>query len=172
MVSATGDGQKRGYNWDSEEDSESEECSRPKKKKKKAKSREDKENKVQDTVDHLKERHGSKFTSMQLRIWAEMITGGMYTSKESQSKKVSEQSPSTVTRAITDAACAITNALSPKPSTTLPIQGASCSPIKAIESRSKQLSELNSLKSIGILTEGEYVSEKQAIMDLLKKINH
>ena len=60
-----------------------------------------------------------------------------------------------MTRAITDAACAITNALSPKPSTSLP-----------------QLSELNNLKSIGILTEGEYVSEKQAIMDLLKKINH
>ena len=106
MVSATGHGQKCGYNWDSEEDSESEECRRPKKKKKKAKSREDKENKVQYTVDHLKEQHGSKFTSMQLRIWAEMITGGMYTSKESppnttmftraggQSKKVSEQSPS------------------------------------------------------------------------------
>ena len=158
--------------------------------KKKAKSsREDKENKVQDIVDHLKEQHGSKFTMMQLRIWAEMIVGGMYSSREDppnttmfvraggQSKKSGEQSSSTMTKAITDVACAITNVLSPKSSPVLDklpnITG--CSPVKAIESRSKlykQLSELNNLKTIGVLTEGEYLSEKQAIMNLLKEINH
>ncbi len=125
---------------------------------------------------------------MQLRIWAEMIVGGMYSSKDDppnntmfaraggQSKKSSEQSSSTMTKAITDVACAITNVLSPKSSAQLSkgpnIHG--CSPVKTIESRSKlykQLSELSNLKSMGVLSEEEYLSEKQAIMNLLKEIN-
>lgn len=47
------------------------------------------------------------------------------------------------------------------------------SPVDAIESRSKlykQLSDLSNLKSIGVLTEGEYLSEKQAIMNLLQNL--
>ena len=47
------------------------------------------------------------------------------------------------------------------------------SPAKLIENRSKcyrQLSELNSLKSSGVLTEEEYVTEKDAVMETLKNL--
>ena len=74
-----------------------------------------------------------------------------------------------MTKAITDAACAITSVLSPKHNA-LP-KGPNSSPVKAIESWSKlykQLSELNNLKSIGVLSEEEYTCEKQAIMKLLQ----
>ena len=48
----------------------------------------------------------------------------------------------------------------------------SSSPAKMIDSRAKlykQLSELQNLRSTGILTDAEYATEKETIMDLLKK---
>ena len=47
------------------------------------------------------------------------------------------------------------------------------SPAKLIENRSKchkQLSELNSLKSSGVLTEEEYIHENDAVMATLKNL--
>ena len=47
------------------------------------------------------------------------------------------------------------------------------SPAKLIESRSKlykQLSELQNLKSMGVLTDTEYIEEKETIMGLLGKL--
>ena len=49
-----------------------------------------------------------------------------------------------------------------------------CSPVRAIENRSKlykQLNELSNLKSSGVLSDQEYLSEKQAIMTFLQDIN-
>jgi hypothetical protein len=37
---------------------------------------------VQEVVDSLKTKHGTKYTVFQLRIWAELITSGLYTSTE------------------------------------------------------------------------------------------
>ena len=171
--------QKRGHGCESDDDEQGAT------KKRKTKSQ-DKEEQVQDIVDTLKEKHGSKFTVMQLRIWAEMIAGSIHMSTDDppgtsmfvraggQAKKGDGSSPS-ITKAITDAACAITNVLTPKQNLPNKVQNVStCSPVKAIENRSKlykQLSELNNLKSSGVLTEEEYVSEKQAIMALLQEIN-
>ena len=75
---------------------------------------------------------------------------------------------------ITEAANAITSSLSPR-STTIPAASTrhSGSPSKLIEDRSKlykQLSELHSLRSANILTEEEYMIEKDTIMELLKKL--
>ena len=47
------------------------------------------------------------------------------------------------------------------------------SPAKVIESRSKlykQLSELQNLESSGVLTDEEYKSEKESIMNLLRQL--
>lgn len=68
-----------------------------------------------------------------------------------------------MTDALTQAAVAISSALSPRPSS----QTTLGSPGKLIESRSKcykQLSEINNLKASGVLTEDEYFTEKEAIM--------
>ena len=61
----------------SDEDSDDEpSVTQPKKKKKKV----DNEDKVQKIVDDLKSKHGTQYTVMQLRIWAELIAGGFYSS--------------------------------------------------------------------------------------------
>lgn len=44
------------------------------------KTKEEKDRKVDEVISGLKETHGSNFTNMQYRIWAEMITGGTYSS--------------------------------------------------------------------------------------------
>ena len=59
----------------SDEDSDDEaSATQPRKKKKKL----DNEDKVQEVVDDLKSKHGTKYTVMQLRIWAELIASGLY----------------------------------------------------------------------------------------------
>ena len=110
--------------------------------------------KVQEIVDNLKSKHGTKYTVFQLRIWAELISSGLYTSTDeppcnnsmfqragggSSSKKKQDQNES---------AAGI----------------ATSSPARLIDSRSKlykQLSELQNLKSAGILTDSEYATEER-----------
>ena len=51
--------------------------------------------------------------------------------------------------------------------------GMGTSPAKVIESRSKlykQLGELQNLESSGVLTDEEYKSEKESIMNLLQQL--
>ena len=50
--------------------------------KKKVPDKADKEQKVQQLVDSLKEKHLSDYTPMQFRIWAEMVASGMYCSMD------------------------------------------------------------------------------------------
>ena len=78
------------------------------------------------------------------------------------------QSP--VAQLLTEAATAITSALSPKP-IALPSSVTPTSPARLIESRLyKQLADLQNLKTAGILTENEYFAEKATIMGLLHKL--
>ena len=91
-----------------------------------------------------------------------------------QVKKKKSESP--VAQALTDAATAITPALSakesqePPQSITQPSTSVS-SPAKLIENRFKQLLELKNLKSCGVLDDDEYAGDKVTIMDLLKQLN-
>ena len=156
------------------------------------KKKKDNEAKVQEIVDSLKSKYGSQFTIMQIRIWAELIASGLYPSTSepphensmfqkaggsSASQKKKDQSGSAIAQALSEAATAITCALTQSSSAAkgTPAHGASTSssPAKMIDSRAKlykQLSELQNLKSMGILTDAEYAMEKETIMDLLKKL--
>jgi hypothetical protein len=112
---------------------------------------------------------------MQIRIWAEMMASGMHSSVDDHPNtsmfiragggapyKKEQKTP--VAQALTDAATAIASALSPR---------AVSSPIKVIENRSKlykQLTELQNLRSLGVLTEDEYKVEKETIMKLLHQL--
>ena len=61
----------------SDEDSDDEPyVTQPPKKEKK----QDNEAKIQEIVDDLKSKHGTQYTVVQLRIWAELIAGGLYSS--------------------------------------------------------------------------------------------
>ena len=144
---------------------------------------------VQDTVEELKVKHGSQFTQMQFRIWAELIVGGMHSSIDNppennsmflragggeMSKRKTQDSP--VAQALTNVASAITSAISsklPQEQTNTRVIAQGVSPAKIIDNRSKlykQLSELKNLMTAGILSEDEYLSEKETIMDLLKQL--
>ena len=156
-------------------------------KKRKSKHVEEKsDSKAEEMVHSLREIHGKSFTPMQYRIWAEMVAGGLHESLEhppntsmfcragnTENKKKSAEG--TLTEALTVVADKISCALSPAATTPTRSAGSTNkpSPAKLIENRSKcyrQLSELNSLKSSGVLTEEEYVTEKDAVMETLKNL--
>ena len=72
---------------------------------------------------------------------------------------------------LTQAAVAISSALSPRPSIS-PSHRMGHSPSKMIDSRSKcykQLSDLNNLKLSGVLTDDEYAKEKESVLSMLRK---
>ena len=107
---------------------------RPKSKKKHQDSNDEK---VQEIVDELKTKHGSKYSFMQIRIWAELIFSRLYASLNDYNSmferagsggtasKADRKETENVTKVVTEAASAIT---SPP----------NHSPAKLIESRSKQ----------------------------------
>ena len=142
----------------------------------------DKDEKVEKLVSDLKKQHGQAYTHMQYRIWGEMINGGLYTSTteapetsmfhRAGSKEPVARKKSGINETISEFAKHMSAALS----TSSAAQGSGStgsSPMKAIESRSKcyrQLSDLSSLRSAGILTEAEFQHEKGAVMKALSKL--
>jgi len=54
----------------------------PRKRRKKKTAQEDREEKVQTTIEQLKEKHSILFTPMQLRIWSESVVDGNHSSLE------------------------------------------------------------------------------------------
>lgn len=145
-------------------------------------AQEEREEKVQSILRKQKDKHGTSFTPMQFRIWSEMHVGGIHSSLEDPptssmfvragTGKKKDEGNMSMAEALTQAAVAISSTLSPRSS--LPSsQPTGTSPAKLIDSRSKcykQLSELNSLKASGILTEDEYAEEKESVMSLLRKL--
>lgn len=154
------------------DDSDSEDDHRCSKSKKRRVTGRDKEDKVQETIEALKEKHGeSTYTIMQLRIWSEMIQSGMHSSytdppknsmfqraggKDTPKRKSSETMAEIAAHV---ASQAVASTLTPKAGSS-----AGTSPGRVIESRSKcyrQLSELNNLKASGVLSFEEYQAEKK-----------
>lgn len=154
-------------------------------------AQEKREDKLKECLDDLSEKHGGNYTKMQYRIWSEMYANGMHTDLDSpptnsmfkragpvtpSSKKKADSSSPEMAHALTQAACqvsaAITAAYSPKPTPISELSTRS-SPAKVIDNRSKcykLLSELHDLKLQGLLNEQDYTVERNAIMQLLKKL--
>ena len=170
-----------------ESDEDTDVVQRGQKKKKKLSAQEEREEKVQRTIQKLKEKHGSSYTPMQIRIWSESVVGGIHSSlveaptssmftRAGKGDSVKKKD-SSMSEALTQAALAISNAFSPRP--TLPSTSSSqpmaSSPAKVVESRSKcykQLSDLNQLKASGIISEVEYAEEKESVMSVLRKLRN
>ena len=134
------------------------------------KRKKERDDKVQRRIEELKEKHGeSTYTSMQYRIWAELLSGGVYSS--------TSEAPTHSTmfmRAGTGGAQKRKSHGAPNAQTTSISSTVGTSPAKLIENRSKcykQLADLNSLKQSGLLSDSEYASEREAIMSTLKKLN-
>ena len=132
---------------------------------------------VEEVLGKLKAIHGTTYTQMQYRVWAEMFVGGIHSSmQEAPSSQMfircgtggaaSRRSSTGVVQAIER----ISTALSPQSAVQSPALS-SCSPGRVIENRSrcyKQLGELINLKASGVLSEEEYCLERKAVMASLK----
>ena len=151
----------------------------PKKKRKKG---EDKDEKVQTTIDQLTGKHGDKsYTPMQYRVWAEMYLGGVHPSLNNPPTStmfnragggVSVKRKTGQTSEVVSAISDLTSALTPKL-----IPSGSCSstssPAKMIDNRSKcykQLADLKSLFENNVLSKEEYDTERSVILGVLKKL--
>ena len=131
-----------------------------------------KDSKLEKIVANLKQEHGTTFTALQYRIWAELIDGDLTSSTKPPENSMftragrgggTTQKKSEVAEALSEVAKQISCTFNTPSSQSN----------RSIEDRSKcykQLSELNDLKLAGVLTEDEYTAEKGAIMEALKKL--
>ena len=152
----------------------------------KKKKKSDNDEKLEKIVNELKELHEQQYTPMQYRIWGEMIIGGLYLSKTkapntSMFSRAGGKEPkkkSEVAEALDEVAKHLSSAFagvvpSGKHASTSTSYSVVASPAKSIDNRSKcykQLGDLSELRSSGVLTEEEYLHEKEAIMITLKKL--
>ena len=160
---------------------------------------------LQDTVKELKEKHGSKYSFPQLRLWARMIAAGNHDSIDNpplippitgiQSKREKKSSLSDViaSAAVTFASAVrspdvqqsnkqsvvispdvMSSPVKRTPSHSLtPTTG--ISPGKVTELRMKKLRELKELQELleqNILTQQEFMEQKQLVLDSLCKLTH
>ena len=120
------------------------------KKKQQSCAQDEREEQVKDTIDKLGEKHGTRCSPMQLRIWSEMLQGGIHSSLtdcptssmfvqaggETGGRK--DNSIAGIGEIVKEAAVAISSAFSSRPSLQ-PSSGnpLGSSPAKLIDSRSK-----------------------------------
>ena len=150
-------------------------------KKKKTSAIEEKNQRVQELIRSIQDKHGEKFTKIQYRLWAEMIDVGTHKSLDEApsvpmfTSKGGRQTPSsTLTNAFTNMASSIASALSNNQTPTKSSStGSSSSPVRVVQMRSQyiqQLKDLHSLFEAGALSEQEYAEEKDSILAQLKKM--
>ena len=111
---------------------------------------------------------------MQYRIWAELWSEGVYsscsTSEASTHSTMFMRAGSEVQKRKNHSAAQTNSTPVLTPTST-----GGTSPARLIENRSKcykQLADLNSLKESGLLTEAEYASERDAILNMLKRLRN
>lgn len=123
-------------------------------KKKRLCAQEEREEQVKDTIDKLREKHGTRYSPMQFCIWSEMIQGGIHSSltdccptssmfvwaggKNGAGRKKKDGSIAGIGEIVKEAAVAISSAFSSQPSLQ-PSSGnpLGSSPAKLIDSHSK-----------------------------------
>lgn len=155
---------------------------------------------IQVTVKQLKEKHGSKYSFPQLRLWARMMVAGNHDSTDDPplipaiTGVLKQKKKPSLSDAIASAAITIANATqSPtmqqcnKQSVVISSDGISTpdkcnvaqatgiSPGKVTELRMKKLRELRELQELleqNILTQKEFSEQKQLVLDSLRKLTH
>ena len=147
-------------------DSDNHQHSQTAKKRRKTAS-EDKESRVDDTVDKLRDKHGTKWSNIQYRVWAETMVGGRHTSYDRPPKgayfkqcKVSQGTPASPGASGEDQEGAKSSAV--------------MTPVKAAQLNSmyiKQIGELHSLLDLGAITSEDFLKQKNAILDLMSNLH-
>lgn len=146
--------------------------------------RQKKEEEVDSIFKELKEKHGSKYDTPRLRLWARMVANDIHSDYEeppkipafsSTPKRSRQQS---VSSAFNGAAIAFAKALSASPNDNENTAISSSrqtgvSPGKAIELRMKNYQQLRYLQQLfddGILSNIEYAEQKREILESLRKL--
>ena len=157
------------------------------------------EDEVQCYVTQLKEKHGTRYAVPQLRFWARMVTTKNHDSLDDppdmppfsgvQPKKKSSLAEAITGAALTLAKAARTSDVSqsnnqsvviapsspPRSPNSLVTTAMGISPGKITELRMKKLSELRELQALleqNILTQQEFIEQKQLDLDSLRKLTH
>lgn len=146
--------------------------------------REEKEKEIDEIFQDLKNRHGDGYSGPQLRLWARMIHNGVYedqvdppqvpmiTGKPGTSNRPKSES---LTEALTGAATAFAKVFKTSPSrpTNPTPPGVGISPCKAAELRMKHLEQLRYIQQLmedQILSESEFMEQKEIILNTLRKM--
>ena len=143
---------------------------KPKPKKRKKTKYQDRQERIDDLIDDLREKHGTKYTNIQYRIWAECIEARTHASMDSPPRgsmfRAQGRQPSTPAKS--------TNLRSLSPSSSADAQKiAAAGPVtpgKAAELRStyiKQIKELHGLSEIGAITLEQFTSERDTLLKLM-----
>ena len=135
----------------------------PKSKSKKKRSRyEEKAERIEDTVDQLKEKHGNKYTLVQYRIWAETMESGQHSSVENpptgrffKSQSKTKPGSSSSVSANADEKC--------------------LTPSKVAQLRStyiQQIKELHGLLELGAITNDHFVKQRDCLLQEMDKLSN
>ena len=150
---------------------------------KKSTRRDEKEKDVDDIFQDLKEHHGSEYSGPQLRLWARMICNGLHEDLDNPPNvpmitgtAPKRQKRDSLTEALTGAATVIAKAITAPPSGAQPpgaTPSVGLSPCKAADLRMKHFEQLRYLQQLmedNIISESEFLEQKQIIIDTLRKI--
>ena len=149
---------------------------------KKSSRRDEKEKDVDDLFQDLKDRHGSEYSGPQLRLWARMVSNGVHEDLDNpphvpmiSGTALKRQKQESLAEALTGAATAFAKVFnspsSAQPSGVTPTVG--LSPCKAADLRMKHLEQLRYLQQLmedNIISESEFLEQKQIIIATLRKI--
>ena len=155
--------------------------------KKKSSKRDEKEKEVDEVFKDLKDKHGCKYSGPQLRLWARMITNGLHESLDDPPQVPmitginKRQKQDSLSEALTGAALAFAKVITPPPSVSsreLPSSSNSTSinlsPCKAADLRMKHLEQLRYIQQLmedRIISQSEFLEQKQVIIGSLRKIS-
>ncbi len=151
--------------------------------------RQDREEEVDEIFKELKEKHGTKYDTPKLRLWARTICSKIHDDldnppdlpafkTEGVLKKARRES---LTDILTGAAVAFRNSIQPN-SPSLSSHGSQCTPLqqvgispgKAVDLRMRNFEQLRYLQQLyedGILNNIEYGEQKEKILSTLKKLD-
>ena len=147
----------------------------------------DREQELLQIVDQLSSKHSNNYTVPQLRLWAKYIQSKRHDSYEEppniplitgtpDSRKSTRKD--SISDALAGAATAIVRALkpeSPKQRSSMPsVMAKTFSPNSHANLRRKHLEDLRTLHDLhedGVLTDEEYVEQKQGILSTLRELN-
>ena len=156
--------------------------------------REEKEKKVEQLAQELKELNGStlELSEVQYRLWARMISTGVHTSKETppqipmitgvppKRKKKGDEERKTLQDSIVSTAAAVVKAVTggstsiqqsfQDPSTLKSKSQLGVSPGKAADIRGKSFRQLKKLYDDNVLTQEEFEDQKSVILSDLKRL--